>query len=313
MESKSYDFIIVGAGAAGLTAAQYAARSGLNALVLDAGFAGGQVAQIYSLENYPGVFPVVNGFDFADTLRKQTESFGAEIIQAAVTSIEKSADGTFMVKTASAEFAAPCLLLATGAVHRELGVKGEELLKGKGVSYCAACDGPFFRNKKVFVIGGGDTACSEALYLATLSDKVTVVHRRGQFRAQKSLALEVLSNKNISVIFNSTVEEIKGGDKVTSLLLKNTATGEVTEHEADGVFIFAGMKARTELFASVKKDEAGYIITDENMQTSVKNLFAAGDVRSKPYRQIVTACSDGACAAFASGEVIRRLKNESYR
>ncbi|MBO4404022.1 MAG: FAD-dependent oxidoreductase [Treponema sp.] len=312
METKSFDFIITGAGPAGLTAAMYAARNGLLTLTIDSSFAGGQATQIYNLENYPGIFPAVNGFDFADTLRKQAESFGAKIIQAHPSSVAKEEDGTFTVTTSKNIYKAPCLLIATGAEHKKAGIKGEDTFKGKGVSYCATCDGPLFKNRHIVVMGGGDSACSEALYLATLTDKVTVIHRRKTFRAQKTLAEKVLSNKNITVKFNTEIQEICGDSKVSSVILKDK-NGNTQTLECDAVFIFAGMTAQTELFDFVKKDEGGWIITNEDMQTSVKNLLAAGDVRSKHLRQIVTACSDGAVAAVKAGEIIRSLKNEVYK
>ena len=303
METQTFDYIIIGAGPAGLSSAQYAARSGLKTIVLEGMGPGGQVAQIFELENYPGVFPAVNGFDFVETLRKQAEAFGAQIKQVQVTSIDKTGKD-FIIQTKDTTYSAPALCIATGAVHKNLGVPGEEELKGRGVSYCATCDGPFFRNKKIVVIGGGDSACSEAVYLASLSKDVTIVHRRNEFRAQKALVDKMLK-AGVKPIYDSVVKQIKGQNKVESIILENVKTGEQTDFECAAVFIFAGMAPQTDLVDMIKKDISGYIMTDENMQTSIPGLYAAGDVRSKPFRQIVTAVSDGAIAANAAKEFIK--------
>lgn len=303
METKTFDYIIIGAGPAGLSSAQYAARSGLKTIVLEGMGPGGQVAQIFELENYPGVFPAVNGFDFVETLRKQAETFGAQIKQVQVTSIDKTGKD-FIIQTKDTTYSAPALCIATGAVHKNLGVPGEEELKGRGVSYCATCDGPFFRNKKIVVIGGGDSACSEAIYLASLSKDVTIVHRRNEFRAQKALVDKMLK-AGVKPVYDSVVKQINGQNKVESITLENVKTGEQSQLECAAVFIFAGMAPQTDLVDMIKKDISGYIMTDENMQTSIPGLYAAGDVRSKPFRQIVTAVSDGAIAANAAKEFIK--------
>lgn len=303
METQTFDYIIIGAGPAGLSSAQYAARSGLKTIVLEGMGPGGQVAQIFELENYPGVFPAVNGFDFVETLRKQAEAFGAQIKQVQVTSIDKTGKD-FIIQTKDTTYSAPALCIATGAVHKNLGVPGEEELKGRGVSYCATCDGPFFRNKKIVVIGGGDSACSEAIYLASLSKDVTIVHRRNEFRAQKALVDKMLK-AGVKPIYDSVVKQINGQNKVESITLENVKTGEQSQLECAAVFIFAGMAPQTDLVDMIKKDISGYIMTDENMQTSIPGLYAAGDVRSKPFRQIVTAVSDGAIAANAAKEFIK--------
>ena len=312
MERQEYDFIIIGAGPAGLSAAQYASRANLRTLLVDQSMPGGQVNQIFTLENYPGVFPAVNGFTFIEGMKKQALEFGAEIVQAIVDTVDK-VGGQYVVKTSKVEYTAPTLLLATGAEHRKLGVKGEKEFEGRGVSYCATCDGPFFRNKNILVVGGGDSACSEACYLATLSSHVTIVHRKSQFRAQKAVAQEVLDNPNITTVFNAGVSEIRGDMKVTSVELTDTVTGEKREMAVDAVFIFVGMMPRTALFETLKKDEAGYIVTNEDMETSVEGLYAAGDVRSKSFRQIVTAAADGAIAAHQAEGYVRKLRNEVYK
>lgn len=315
MPHNEYDFIIIGAGAAGLSAAQYASRAGLKTLVIDQSLPGGQVLNIMHLENYPGLFPSVDGASFIGSMEEQAKAFGAEIIQTSVSSIDKIGND-FLVNTSSGLYRSLTLLLATGAGHRKLNVPGEKEFEGRGVSYCATCDGPFFRNKNVVVVGGGDSACDEAMYLSTICSHVTVVHRKSSFRAQKAVAERVLSNPKISVEFNSVVKEIRGDKKVSSIIItQNQGDCNSTEKEisCDGVFIFVGMIPRTELFEILRKDESGYIITDEKMATLVPGLFAAGDVRSKPFRQIITAASDGAIAAYQAGLFVREKKNEVYR
>ena len=303
---NEYDFISIGAGAAGLAAVQYAARSGLSALALDLSVAGGQVLKIASLENYPGVFPPANGYAFIQTMQEQAKAFGAQITSAQVKSIDKVQD-KFEIETSKGKFAAKAIVLATGAEHRKLGVPGEKELEGRGVSYCAVCDGPLFRNKTIFVIGGGDAACDEANYLSQLAEKVFLVHRRDQLRAQKAVADRVLANPKISVLWNSVVAEIKGGQKVESVIIMDVKTRKLTELAADSVFVSVGMIPQNQLLSTLKTDEAGYIVTDEKMRTAIPGLYAAGDVRSKPFRQVVTATSDGAIAAFEAAEYIRSL------
>lgn len=303
MANENYDYIIIGAGPAGLASAQYAARSGLNVIVLDMAGAGGQVMQITELENYPGVFPTVNGSDFMENMQKQAEAFGAKIELTQITSIDKTGQN-FVVKSKNKSYEAPYLCIATGAVHRNLEVPGEKELTGRGVSYCAVCDGPFFKNRKIIVVGGGDSACSEAIYLSNLSKDVSIVHRRDSFRAQKAVVDKMLS-AGVNPIYDSVVKSINGEGRVQSVTLENVKTKEQTEVPADAVFIFTGMLPQTELVEMLPKDEGGYIKTNEQMETAMPGLFAIGDVRSKSFRQIVTAVSDGAIAAH---EVSEKLK-----
>ena len=303
---NEYDFISIGAGAAGLAAVQYAARSGLKALALDLSVAGGQVLKIAGLENYPGVFHAANGFAFIQTMQEQAKAFGAQIQSVQVKSIDKIKD-KFEIETSKGKYSAKAVVLATGAEHKKLDVPGEKELEGRGVSYCAVCDGPLFRNKTIFVIGGGDAACDEANYLSQLAEKVFLVHRRDQLRAQKAVADRVLANPKITVLWNSVVQEIKGGQRVESIVLKNVQDGSLTEMPAAAVFVSVGMLPKNELISMLKTDQAGYIVTDEKMQTTIPGLYAAGDVRSKPFRQVVTATSDGAIAAFEAAEYIRSL------
>ena len=295
MDAEKYDYIIIGAGVAGLASAQYAARGGLNTLVLDVAGSGGQVMQITELDNYPGVFPTLDGPTFIQTMEEQTKAFGAKIEMVQVTAIDKK-DNNFIVTSRKKLYQAPYLCLATGAIHKTLGVSGEAEFTGRGVSYCATCDGPFFRNKKIVVVGGGDTACAEATYLSTLTTDLHIIHRRDKFRAQKALVDKMLS-KNVQPIYDTVVKSINGSAKVESVTLENVKTKEETTLPADAVFIFTGIQPQADLVDMLAKDEGGYIKTDENMETSMPGLFAAGDVRSKPFRQVVTAVNDGAIAA----------------
>lgn len=307
-----YDLIIIGSGPAGLSAAQYGARANLKTLVIENGSVGGQVLNINDFENYPGVFPAVKGSDFINTMVEQAKAFGAEFLQGTVSSIDKIRN-QFIVKTDKGELKSFTLVIATGAAHRKLGIPGEKELSGMGVSYCATCDGPFFKNRKVVVVGGGDSACDEATYLATLASEVTLIHRKGTLRAQKAVAEKVLNNPKIKVIFNTVVKEIKGKYKVEEVVLESTTTGEISSLGVDGVFIFVGMIPQTDLVEMLPKDEGGYIKTNESMETAIKGMYCVGDIRSKPFRQVVTATSDGTTAAFSAGLYIRELKNEVYK
>ncbi len=301
---ENFDYIIIGSGPAGLCSAMYASRSGLKTLVLDATSSGGQVMQITELENYPGVFPSVNGLDFMENMKKQAESFGATVKMGNVLSIDKENE-KFIIKTKNEVYSSICLLIATGAIHRNLGVAGEKEFTGRGVSYCAVCDGPFFRNKKIIVVGGGDSACSEATYLSTISKDVKIIHRRDEFRAQKAVIDKMLAS-GVTPIFDSVVKEIKGSSKVESILVENVKTHEESAINADAVFVFTGMIPQVSLVETLQKDDNGYIVTNENMETKVPGLYAAGDVRSKTFRQIITAASDGAIAANSAEKFIRK-------
>lgn len=304
MAIENFDYIIIGAGPAGLAGAQYAARGGLKTLVLEGIGSGGQVMQINDLENYPGIYPAINGADFIQTMEEQAKAFGAQIRTVQVTSIDKSGND-FVIKTKDIEYHSSCLCIATGAAHRNLEVPGEKELAGRGVSYCAVCDGPFFRNKKIVVVGGGDSACSEAVYLSTISPDVSIVHRRDSFRAQKAVVDNMLS-KGVKPVYDTVVKSINGQMKVESVTLANVKTGEETEYACDAVFVFTGMIPQTDLVDMLPKDEGGYIKTNEEMETMIPGLFATGDVRSKSFRQIVTAVSDGAIAANRAKEIINK-------
>lgn len=308
-EKTFYDFIVIGAGAAGLTAAQYGARSGLDTLVIDLADTGGQALNIFKLENYPGVFPPVTGRDFMTNMQKQAESFGTRVIHTHVSTIDKIGD-EFVIETTNGKLRSFTVLIATGANHRSLGVPGEKEFCGSGVSYCATCDGPFFKGKNVIVVGGGDSACDEAFYLSALASNVLLVHRRMQLRAQKAVAEKIINNPKITIRYNTVVKEIKGDKIVSSAVLENVETNETTELPTDAVFVFVGMSPRTELVSMLPKDDVGYLITNYRMETLIPGMYAAGDVRAKPFRQLVTAASDGATAAHQANEYVNILKRK---
>ncbi len=309
MESE-FDLAVVGGGAAGLAAAQYGARAALKTLLIEEMAPGGQALLIDGLENYPALVGPVSGYYFAEAMRTQAEAFGAVSLIATVASIVKR-DSDFVLDTSEGEVRATTVILATGAKHRHLDVPGEDLLSGRGVSYCATCDGPFFKGRRMVVVGGGDAACDEAMYLSKLADKVVMVHRKDRFRAQRSLAERVLHNPKIEVRFNTVVAEIRGGKKVESVLFKEEGRGEY-EEPAAAVFVFVGSIPQTALASDARKDGAGSLITDERMQTSVPGLFAAGDVRVTPFRQLVTAAADGAIAAHSAAQYIDEVRGEAY-
>jgi len=316
LSDADVDLLIIGAGPAGLTAAQYGARANLRVLVLEQLSPGGQALYIDALENYPGIAPDKSGFDFSEDLRQQAENFGAKLLAEEVKTLNKEG-GLFTAALANGKtLKSPAVIIATGAKHRTLDIPGEKEFSGRGVSYCATCDGPFFKGKKIFVVGGGDTACVEAQYLSHLSNQVILIHRREKFRAQKALADRVLHNPNIKVRFNTVMKEIRGSGKVTSVLLEEK--GASGEESADAVFIFTGIVPQTSLVSGAngnlkaELDETGYIITDQKMATSVPGLFAAGDVRTTPFRQVVTAAADGAVAAHCAASYIDSLKGEVY-
>ena len=316
------DLIVIGAGPAGLTAAQYGARAGLKVLVIEQFSPGGQALLIDVLENYPGnvrlldeagkvIAPPKTGFEFVMDMHYQAESFGASFTTAFVTSLKKENNVFIVSLQDSRELNAASLIIATGAKPRLLNIPGEMEFTGKGVSYCATCDGNFFKGKKMLIVGGGDAACDEGQYLSRLTDKILMIHRRDSFRAQKALAGRTLKNPNIKVRFNTVIKEIRGDKKVKSVILADVKSGDLYEEETDAVFIFAGTVPQSSLVsgnglkADIDKD--GYIITDNKMATNVSGLFAAGDVRSGVFRQVVTAAADGAVAAHSASEYIDEL------
>ena len=351
MSEYSVDLIIIGAGPAGLCAAQYGARANLKTVVIEQLAPGGQALMIDVLENYPGnverrdstgavIAGPRSGYEFSQDMHEQAQAFGAAFVYGSVTLLEKVGDQFTVTLADGQKLSARALIIATGATHRHLNIPGEQELTGRGVSYCATCDGPFFKNKRIFVAGGGDAACDEAQYLSRLSPQVILVHRRDRFRAQKSLAERVMRNPNIEVRLNTIIREIKsaappvagtvvagiaaaGAAKVGAVVLERTTndgkgTGETYEEAADAVFIFAGTVPQSALVSGMagnsggvtaNLDDTGAIITDQKMASSVPGLFAAGDVRAGTFRQVVVAAAEGAVAAHSAAEYIETICN----
>jgi len=305
------DLIIIGGGPGGMAAAQYGARANLRVLVLEELAPGGQALNISDLENYPGIPDPISGFDFSQNMEKQAIAFGADFLTTSATEIKKDKN-LFHVSTSQGEYSAYSVIMATGAKHRLLDIKGEKEFSGRGVSYCATCDGPFFKDKKILVIGGGDSACDEASFLSHLSKKIVMVHRKDRFRAQKSIAERVLNNSRIKVKFNTVVKEIKGDFKVGSVLLENTLSGKIKEEKFDAVFIFIGSIPQTSLIPDAKKDEGGFVITNQRMETETSGLFAVGDLRATPFRQLIVSAGEGAVAAHCATQHIDDIKGMKY-
>ena len=312
--TAEWDLIIVGGGSAGLSAAQYGARGNLRTLLLEELASGGQALVIDTLENYPGFPEPISGFDFTQKMEEQARKFGAELENASASAVRKE-NGAFVVESDRGPRTALAVVIATGAKHRHLGVPGEKEFAGRGVSYCATCDGPFFKGRRILVVGGGDAACDEAMYLSKLAGSVLMIHRKDKFRAQKSLASRVLANPRIEVRFNAECRKIEGDTAVRGARLIENSTGREYSEEVAAVFVFVGSDPLSGLVAGmgVRIDEAGYIETDQRMQTSVPGLFAVGDVRSSPFRQIVVAAGEGAIAAHAAGQYIDEIRGEAYR
>ncbi|NRS52107.1 thioredoxin-disulfide reductase [Brevibacillus sp. HB2.2] len=308
-DQKVYDVIIAGAGPAGMTAAVYTSRANMSTLMLERGIPGGQMANTEDIENYPG-FTSILGPDLSTKMFEHAQQFGAEYAYGEIKEI-RDEEPYKRVITGDKEYLTKSVIVATGAEHRLLGVQGEKELSGRGVSYCAVCDGAFFRNKELVVVGGGDSAVEEAVFLTRFASKVTIVHRRDQFRAQKILQKRAFDNEKIEVIWDTELKEIRGEGKVQAVLLQNAKTGEQREYPADGVFIYVGMDPLT---ASVRPlgitNDAGYVLTDEKMNTKVKGVFAAGDVREKMLRQVVTATGDGSIAAQSAQHYVEELNEK---
>jgi len=305
-----YDVIIIGGGPAGLAAGMYAARANLKTLLLEKTMPGGQAATTEMIENYPGFPEGINGFDLAMKFNEQARRFGMEVATAEVSRLELPGNVKKVITTAK-EYTAKTVIIASGAQSTKLGVPGEAAFTGRGVSYCATCDGAFFRDKKVAVVGGGDAAVEEAIFLTKFASEVYLIHRRDTLRATKIVQDRAKNNPKITFIWNSVVEEIKGNEKVDELVVKNIVTGETTLLAVDGIFIYVGMKPNT-LFLppEIKVSPEGYIITNDQMETTIPGVFAAGDLRQKLLRQVVTAVADGAIAAVAAEKYIENYKEE---
>ena len=304
---QSYDVIIIGGGPGGMTAAIYAARARLRTLLIEKLFPGGQLMISDHIENYPGFASGISGPELSAAMHEQAEKFGMETLLAEVESVDFSGVEK-IIRTSEGERRAPTVVIATGATARRLGVPGENELRGRGVSYCATCDGAFFKDKDLAVVGGGDTAVEDSVFLTRYARKVTIIHRRDQFRAAKIIQERALSNPKIEVRWNSVVERICGNHDVQAVALRNVVTNEKSEMPVDGVFVLIGADPDLAyLGGALETDENGYIVTDENMAASVPGVFVAGDIRRKSLRQIVTACADGAIAAWAAEKYIEAL------
>jgi len=300
------DLIILGAGPGGMSAAIYAVRSGLKTLVIEKFMPGGQVLNTADVENYPGFEDPITGYELVTAMEKQVRRLGAEIITADIQSVERDEKEDKMVcKDASGNvYEARAVIAATGSRYKRLGVPGEKEYTGKGVSYCATCDGAFFRDKVTAVVGGGNTALDEALFLTRFASKVYLIHRRDKFRASQILVNRVMEHPKIEIVFNSIVTSVNGENKVNSATLKDTVDGSERDLTLDGVFIFVGYNPVTEMLPDSIKDEWKAIKTDINMGTSIPGLYAAGDIRAISRKQIITAAADGATAAMAAYEYI---------
>jgi len=304
---NTYDTIIIGGGPAGLSAGIYAMRSRLNAILVERLMPGGQMMLTDFVENYPGFASGIGGPDLSAAMEQQARGLGLEIVSTEVLSVDLSGEEKVVV-TASGELRAPTVILAMGATPRRLGVRGEDRLIGKGVSYCATCDGAFFRDKDIAVVGGGNTAVQDAVFLTRFAKKVTIIHRRDALRATRILQERAFKNPKIEIAWNSIVAEVKGDSKVESLVLEDARDGSRRVLPLDGVFVLVGTDPNTDFVRGhIILDPAGYIITDEDMHTNVAGVFAAGDCRRKSLRQMVTAAADGAIAAVSAERYIESL------
>lgn len=308
-EQVDFDVAIIGAGPAGMTAAVYASRANLSTVMIERGMPGGQMANTEEVENFPG-FEMVTGPDLSTKMFEHAKKFGAKYQYGDIKSVEDKGDYK-VVDLGNSQITAHVVIITTGAEYKKIGVPGEQELGGRGVSYCAVCDGAFFKGKKLFVIGGGDSAVEEGTFLTKFADSVTIVHRRDELRAQKILQDRAFKNDKIDFIWSHTLKTINEKDgKVGSVTLASTVDGTEQTLDADGVFVYIGMKPLTAPFQNLGiTNDVGYILTDEEMQTSIPGIYAAGDVREKGLRQIVTATGDGSIAAQNAQAYIEQLKD----
>lgn len=307
-EIPTHEVAIIGAGPAGMTAALYAARAELKTVLLERLSAGGQLATTDVIENYPGFPTGVGGLDVSFAMLEQAQRFGAEFKLAEVQKLDLSGD-IKRVETSDGVITAPCVILATGTRPRLLDVPGEDRLRGRGVSYCAVCDGAFYRGKEVAVVGGGDSAVEEAVYLTRFASKVYLLVRRDQLRATPVVQAKVLNHQQVEIRWNTVVEEILGESKVEGLNLLNRATGEKSHLPVSGIFIYVGLLPNNETFAGqIELDEYGYVVADDEMRTSVPGVLVAGDLRAKNLRQVATAVGDGAIAGVTAQHYLDSLK-----
>ncbi|MBD3366778.1 MAG: thioredoxin-disulfide reductase [Candidatus Eisenbacteria bacterium] len=300
---EQHDIVIVGAGPAGLTVGLNTSRARLSSLVIEMMTPGGWAATTELIENYPGVGPV-NGSELGARMLEQAQSFGTEYAQDEVTSIEKT-DGGFIVHGRGDDYPGKLVVVAVGSNYRKLGVPGEEELLGRGVSYCATCDGPFYKDRTIAVVGGGDSALQEALYLTRFAGKIHLIHRRDEFRAIEVLAERVRAHEKIECVMSHTVKSINGETGVESVTLNDLKAGETRDLPVEGVFLFVGLEPKTDFLKGLLElDERGYIITDDDMKTNVRGILAAGDCRAKTLRQIATAVGDASTAAFVAQQFV---------
>ena len=303
-----YDMVIIGGGPGGYTAALYGARSGLDTLILERLSAGGQMALTDQIDNYPGFEDGIDGFSLGEKMLRGAERFGAQTKMAEVRAVRLNG-AVKEIETAGGTLYGRTVILATGATPRALGVAGEQELIGRGVSYCASCDGMFYRGKTVVIVGGGNTAAADAILLSRICEKVFVVHRRDTLRATKIYHEQLMKAENIAFCWNSTVSELLHGDKLTGVKVRNIQTGEETEISCDGLFVCIGREPASELVkGQLELDGAGYIVADESTRTSLPGVYAVGDVRTKAFRQVVTAVGDGATAAYYADEYLTETK-----
>ncbi len=305
--NKEYDVIIIGAGPAGLSAGLYASRAKLNTLLIEKAGVGGQIVTTTEIENYPGTEKDMTGPVLIDRMKNQCTDFGAKIIHDEVINVVKKGR-LFTVSGKKEEYQSKTVIVASGATPKVIGIEGELEFRGLGVSYCATCDAGFFMNLDVVVVGGGDTALKEALHLTKFAKKVSIIHRRNEFRGGRLLEEKVRGNDKINLILDSEVTKIKGDDFVTSIMIKNKITGQEYEHKTDGVFMCVGYKPNSENFSNVAVlDSSGYITTNDKLQSITAGLYIAGDVRKKELRQVVTAVSDGAICAVEAENFIENV------
>jgi thioredoxin reductase (NADPH) len=291
--------VIIGSGPAGLTAALYTARAQLSTVVITGSRLGGQIATTHDVDNFPGFPEGVQGPELAERMRAQAERFGARFDYDLVTEVDFSRGTPFIVKTHGTTYSADAVIVTIGASPRQLGIPGENEFIGRGVSYCATCDGFFFRGKEIIVVGGGDSALQEAIFLTKFANSVTIVHRRDELRASIALQTRAFANPKIRFIWNTVVDEIKGTDTVHAVTLRDVQTGETREHPIDGVFIFIGYTPNSAVFGGqIETDAAGYVIVDERMRTNVEGVFAGGEIHDDVFRQAVTAAGQGCAAAL---------------
>lgn len=307
-----YDIVIIGGGPAGLTAGIYTTRALMKTLLLEKIAPGGLVITTEKVENYPGFAEGVNGYELMEQMIKQAGKFGLETISEEAIGISQK-DKIFHIKTAAREYQALSVIIACGTIYRNLGVEGEQAFTGRGISYCATCDAPLFRNKEVVVVGGGDAAIEEALFLTKFVKKIYLVHRRDKLRASAILQERAKQNPKIEFIWNSAVNRVYGKSKIEKVTIRNVLDNSEQELNIDGIFVFIGFETKTVFLKDfVELDKEGYVVTDYEMKTSRSGIFAAGDVRSNALRQIITACGDGARAAVSSQHFVENLKNTGY-